>query len=1332
MTRLILRFLGPPYLEVDNQAVELDRRKAVALLAYLAVTGQPHPRDSLAALLWPDYDQSKARAALRRTLSTLNRTLPDRWLEADRDMIGLEPGQAVWLDVDEFRRLLAVRRQHAHANTVVCPDCLPALTRAIDLYRADFLAGFTLRDSPGFDEWQFFQAETLRQELAQGLALLVAGLTETGQQESAISRARQWLTLDSLNEAAHRALMQLYAITGRRNAALRQYQECSRILEEELGVPPAPETERLFEQIRAGEAGSPAPPNLPGAPATSTPAVPLFLTEPPPLPLSRPFVAREHELAQLRRCLDEALAGKGHVVFIRGNAGTGKTALVSEFARLAQESAANLLAMAGSCNAYTGLGDPYLPFREMLELLTGEVETHWRRGTVSGPNAHRLWQFLPTAGQLLVEHAPELINSFVPADRLIWRLEQVSSAAPWLDHLKQTVQRQAANPGQPSQPHLFEQFAGLMEAVSQKTPLLLLVDDAQWADNASIDLLFHLGRRLTGSRVLLVVTYRPDEVALGRGGSRHPLEPVVNELKRTFGELEIDLSHLPGRNFVDALLDAEPNRLPESFRAALHHQTQGHPLFTVELLRAMQERGDVCCSPDGVWIEGDRLNWNALPVRVEAVIAERLDRLDPDLRQLLTVASVEGETFTAQVLARVQAAPERRLVQALSQELGRRHHLVQPLPEFRLNSRFLSQYTFTHTLFQQYLYHALSPGERRLLHGEVALALEEIYAGHLENVTVSLARHFSEAGEAGKAIDYLLQAGDRARGLYAHREAVNFYRRALALLKQQGQLDRAARTLMKLGLTHHLDLNFAQARQAYAEGTALWQQAGAGQTDLLTPAPHPLRLVGSEPATLDPTLASEGASGRIIDQLFCGLLEQTPELEIVPNLAHSWEMLEGGCRYVFSLRTDAHWSDGAPVTAADFVFAWRRMVNPATGSPVANLLYDIKGARAFHQGRLTDAEQIGVEALNTHTLQVDLEGPTGYFLQLLAHTSTFPVPRHRVEAHGEGWTKPENLVTNGPFLLHRWVPTEMMILTRNPVYRGQAAGNVDRVELSFRHNPDDELALYQADQLDASALWFLSGPEIDRIRQRYADDYFSGPAVNTQYVGFDVRREPFNDVWVRRAFAMAIDKETLAHVVLGGYAFPATGGFIPPEVPGHSPGIGLPFNPAEARRLLAQAGYPNGQNFPVVDWPVIPGVGPVVNYLQAQWQTNLGIKLRPINMDSARFFDLVDKNPPHLYRIGWKADYPDPDNFLRTGTFCHQTGWQNADYDALVEQARRETGLEARLKLYHQADRLLIEEAALVPFLYLRRHQLVKPWVRRYPTSAIKSAFWKDVVIDPH
>src|ERR687893_290898 len=294
--RTRVSLLGAPRIEHDGEPIEVDTRKAIALVAYLAVTRQRHARDALAGLLWPEYNQTRARAALRRTLSSLGKARAEGWLEVDRESVELNR-DGVWVDVDRFRDLLAECRTHGHSETEVCPDCLPPLSEAVELYRDDFLAGFALRDSAAFDDWQFFQAEELRRELASALERLSHGHGALEEWAQAVSHARRWLTQDPLHEPAHRWLMQLYAWAGQRAAALRQYRECVRVLEEELGVPPLEETTRIYESIKENDLAP--PPVFTDERASPPQTEERGSLEEHSLPLDEPLVGREDEWGSL-------------------------------------------------------------------------------------------------------------------------------------------------------------------------------------------------------------------------------------------------------------------------------------------------------------------------------------------------------------------------------------------------------------------------------------------------------------------------------------------------------------------------------------------------------------------------------------------------------------------------------------------------------------------------------------------------------------------------------------------------------------------------------------------------------------------------------------------------------------------------------------------------------------------------------------------------------------------------------------------------------------------------------------------------------------------------
>jgi len=526
------------------------------------------------------------------------------------------------------------------------------------------------------------------------------------------------------------------------------------------------------------------------------------------------FVARERELERLDEFLQMALRGEGRVVFVTGGPGRGKTALIDEFARRAMEAHPDLLVASGNSNAYSGVGDPYLPFRDIMGLLTGDVEARWTAGTITREHAWRLWAGLPLAAQALMNHGPHLIDVFFPGPALLSRATTAApEGAPWLGQLRAYVERQRVSSTGLEQSHLFQQFTNVLYTLAEQRPLLLVLDDLQWADSASIGLLFHLGRRLKGGRILIACAYRPEEVALDRDGERHPLEKALAEFKRRFGDVWVDLGQVEereGREFVDAFLESEPNRLGEGFRRALFQHTGGHPLFTIELLLGMQERGDLVQDKHGRWVAGPALDWETLPARVEGVIEERVGRLEEELRDTLSVASVEGEEFTAQAVARVQEISERQLLRALSQELEKRHRLVREHGELVVAHQRLSRYRFAHALFQQYLYNDLSAGERRMLHRQIAVVLEELYAGSTGEIAVQLTRHYGGAGDTERERHYARLAGERAAAGYANAEALRYLSRALDLTPKT---DIAARCAILLVREKVHDLQAAREAQ---------------------------------------------------------------------------------------------------------------------------------------------------------------------------------------------------------------------------------------------------------------------------------------------------------------------------------------------------------------------------------------------------------------------------------------------------------------------------------------------------------------------------------------
>jgi DNA-binding SARP family transcriptional activator len=754
---LYVRLLGDFQVEYDGKPVDgLSRPRCQTLLAYLLLHREAvQSRRHLAFLLWPDSSEAQALTNLRHVLHDVQAALPagQAWLAVTPQTLRWNTATPFELDVATF--------EHG-TRSQATPD---ELQRAIDIYSGDLLPAC-------YDDWVLPERERLLQAHLSTLERLAAMREAEGDYRAAIELARSLLSCDPLREATYRLLMRLHALNGDRSAAVHLYHSCASVLQEELGVAPDPSTRRQYEQLMDLE-------------ALTTAQLPSFLEitaeHNAPVEPRRPvFVTREQELARLDGFLDLALSGQFRVVFVTGDPGQGKTALVQEFARRAQAAHPELVVAGGNGNAYTGEGDPYVPFREILSLLGGEIEEQWAAQSFGREQARRLWHTLPLTAQALVEAGSDLVDTFVPGAPLAQRSAVYApwpGRADWLPRLQQLVQRKASAPTRPdlSQNALFEQYSRVLRAIARRRPLLLTLDDLQWVDGGSIGLLFHLGRSMGGSRVLVVGAYRPADIALGRAGERHPLELVLNESKLQWGDVEIDLREADGERFVAAYLDTEPNRLGEAFRRTLFRQTAGLPLATVELLREMQERGGLARDGEGCWIEGPTLDWSALPARVEAMIANCIGRLDERARHALQVASVEGEIFTAEVIALVVGVSEQEVVRLLSEELDRRHRLVKAEGVRYVEGERLSLYRFRHILFQRYLYTSLDPVERARLHDAVGAALKTFYAARTDQVVVELAHHFEEAGAMVQAADYLVRAGDRARALAAYQEAASFY-----------------------------------------------------------------------------------------------------------------------------------------------------------------------------------------------------------------------------------------------------------------------------------------------------------------------------------------------------------------------------------------------------------------------------------------------------------------------------------------------------------------------------------------------------------------------------
>jgi len=547
------------------------------------------------------------------------------------------------------------------------------------------------------------------------------------------------------------------------------------------------------------------------------------------------FVSRERELGRLGGFLARALKGQGQICFVTGEAGLGKTSLTVEFGRRAQQLQEDLLVAIGACDAQTGISDPYLPFRELLGMLTGEVDERVAKGLTTEENARRLRDFLRVSKKVISELAPDLVDILLPGAGLLTKAGTL--VAGHRNPLKRRTSSPSLGGAAPSgadaspmaeQGRIFEQVTTVLVEMAKKRPLILILDDLHWIDESSGSLLFHLARRIDKSRILIICTYRPEDVAFAREEWRHPLPKMVSEIKRQYGDVFVALGdETPdeARQFINALIDSQANRLDDDFRRQLQQRTRGHPLFATELLRDMQERGDIVPDEGGHWIAGRSLDWNALPARVEGVIEERIARIRGEVQELLTIASVEGETFTVQVISRLKQVDERQLLRILSQELDRQHRLVSEAGIERLGPMRISLFRFRHQMFQRYFYDSLGESERELLHEDVAAVLEALYAGRTEKVVVQLAHHYDLARRDDKAAAAFLQAGRGAFAVYANREAIVLAKKGLDCLNRSGDAYRHAGLLLDLNLllaeAQRHDGRFTESMSSYRAAAEL-------------------------------------------------------------------------------------------------------------------------------------------------------------------------------------------------------------------------------------------------------------------------------------------------------------------------------------------------------------------------------------------------------------------------------------------------------------------------------------------------------------------------------
>ncbi|MBI4279090.1 MAG: peptide ABC transporter substrate-binding protein [Armatimonadetes bacterium] len=505
---------------------------------------------------------------------------------------------------------------------------------------------------------------------------------------------------------------------------------------------------------------------------------------------------------------------------------------------------------------------------------------------------------------------------------------------------------------------------------------------------------------------------------------------------------------------------------------------------------------------------------------------------------------------------------------------------------------------------------------------------------------------------------------------------------------------------------------------------------------LVSAAPAPTEQVFRYPFRepdhpIDPTKGGTLFNGHYKANLFEGMAETLPGGKINWTGAIGYKASDDGKTYVFTLRRGVKWSDGTPVTAQDYEFAWKRGLDPKTANINVSNLFALKNGQAFNKGDLKDPGQVGVKARDDYTLEVALEGPTGWFLgSVAADTVWFPVPRHAVTKHGERWTEAENIVTNGPFTIQSWRHDQQMVLVPNPQYWREKA--VVRVVISMTNDPQStSLAAYETGEVD----WAWAPlTQLNQIRSHPVLGKELKVAVQTAtwFTVFDVTNPPFNDGRVRRAFYLTLDRPRLTQSFLQGALRPATS-LTPPGVLGHTANLPMAGGVPEGRRLMAEAGFPDGRGFPAATYttPNLTEDRIVAEALQQMWKQALNVNVQ-IELLERRAFQSWRSarrtQPYHMHYGGWTVSFADASPFhngMLTSQIDRQNHkWRNPKYEELIWRGAVTLDPPKRRQLYEEAERIVALDAPIIPWGYRTKPYLLKPYVQGFETH---SSGWVDL-----
>lgn len=496
---------------------------------------------------------------------------------------------------------------------------------------------------------------------------------------------------------------------------------------------------------------------------------------------------------------------------------------------------------------------------------------------------------------------------------------------------------------------------------------------------------------------------------------------------------------------------------------------------------------------------------------------------------------------------------------------------------------------------------------------------------------------------------------------------------------------------------------------------------------------------GDEPQALDPHLVAGVMEQNILMSLLEGLAVEDPRtLQPVPGAAERWEISPDETVYTFHLRENGKWSNGDPVTAEDFRFSFERLLSPNLAAEYAYMLHVIKNAKAFNEGRIKDFGEVGVKVKGERILEVTLEAPTAYFLSMQSHFCFFPVHKATILKYGAidqrdtEWTRPGHFVGNGPFQLEDWKINQVIRVRPNPHYWDASQVKLAGIEFYPVKQAETEERMFRAGQLDCTST--LPLPKLESYKKDHPNLLRRDPYLATAYYLFNTRRKPFDDVRVRRAFALTVDRALICDRILKGGQTPAF--FLtPPDTAGFTSRAALAGTVDEARKLLAEAGYPGGQGFPEVEllYNTSENHRIMAEAIQQMWHRELGVRVSLVNQEWKVYMDTRRKLGFGVCRAGWTADYNDPMTFLDlfvTDGGNNNTGWSNPEYDKAIAEARRTSGA-VRLEAFQKAEALLASELPILTLYHYRTVNLVHPRVQGWYPNQLDHHPYKHVSLKP-